>query len=149
MIIKAVIIDDESLSRENIRNLIERYFYKSVQLVGEADDVGSGISLIHSLKPDIVFLDIQMPSGTGFDLLSEVETESFETIFITAFHEYAIKAFRFNSLDYFDFGISTVSGGKEVNSGLLYWKECFGARTTANKTYGFDLKQTDKLKALL
>ena len=55
----------------------------------------------------------------------------------------------FDHLDYFDFGISTVSGGKELNSGLLYWKECFGARTTANKTYGFDPKQTENLKALL
>ncbi|WP_435579530.1 GNAT family N-acetyltransferase [Gilvibacter sp.] len=55
----------------------------------------------------------------------------------------------FDHLNYFDFGISTVDGGLELNSGLLYWKECFGARTTANKTYGFDPKQTEKLKGLL
>ena len=55
----------------------------------------------------------------------------------------------FDGLEYFDFGISTVSGGKELNGGLLYWKECFGARTTANKTYGFDPASADKLKALL
>jgi len=55
----------------------------------------------------------------------------------------------FKAKDYFDFGISTVDGGLELNSGLLYWKECFGARTTANKTYGFDPKQTNKIRALI
>lgn len=62
--------------------------------------------------------------------------------------EFLITA-EFDHLRYFDFGISTVSGGKVLNNGLLYWKECFGARTTANKTYGFDPKQTEKLRALL
>src|ERR1051326_1813012 len=65
-----------------------------------AENVKSGIEMIHLQKPDIVLLDIQMPDGTGFDLLKQIKEIDFKVIFITAFHEYAVKAFKFSALDY-------------------------------------------------
>lgn len=99
--INAVIIDDESDSRFLIRSYLTKYFNESIKLVGEADDVGTGIETIKSSKPEIVFLDIKMPSGTGFDVLMETKDLSkFEVIFITAHDDFAIKAFQFSAFGY-------------------------------------------------
>jgi two-component system LytT family response regulator len=71
-----------------------------VEVFTDGENVETGIAAIKSLKPDIVFLDIQMPDGTGFDLLNQVGEKTFELIFITAFQEYAIMAIKFSALDY-------------------------------------------------
>lgn len=97
--IKALIIDDESNNQELISNLLKSYC-ENVEVVGTADSVETGYKAIQSLKPDLVFLDIQMPDGSGFDLLKMVKTIDFKVIFVTAHQEFAIEAFKFSAIDY-------------------------------------------------
>ena len=77
-----------------------RLFCTNTEVVAEAEDVRSGISAIRAQKPDLVILDIKMPDGSGFDLLRQIMPVDFRVIFVTAFEEYAIKAFKFNAVDY-------------------------------------------------
>jgi len=98
-LIKTIIIDDEDNVREVIRKLLSENC-KNVKIVGEADGVSTGIEAISKHKPDLVLLDIKMGDGTGFDLLDKVEPVDFKLIFVTAFEEYAVKAFKFSALDY-------------------------------------------------
>ena len=97
--IRTVIIDDEARSRETIREMM-RLFCTNTEVVAEAEDVRSGISAIRAQKPDLVILDIKMPDGSGFDLLRQIMPVDFRVIFVTAFEEDAIKAFKFNAVDY-------------------------------------------------
>jgi len=96
---RAVIIDDEIRSRETLREMLKLYCAE-VEVVGEGEDVKSGVKAIRSLNPGLVFLDIKMPDGSGFDLLRQLLPIDFKLIFITAYEEYAIKAFKFNAIDY-------------------------------------------------
>lgn len=96
---KAIIIDDENRTRDLIAKMINS-FGLDIEAISAADSVESGIKAIQEHKPDLVFLDIQMPDGTGFDLLKSVETKNFDVIFITAHEEFAIKAIKFSALDY-------------------------------------------------
>lgn len=97
--LKAVIIDDEEKSRENLKILIEE-FCSNVQVMALAKSVSEGIEAIESNKPDLIFLDIQMQKETGFDLLSTIRKIDFEIIFTTAHSEYAIDAIKFAAIDY-------------------------------------------------
>lgn len=97
--LRTVIIDDESNARQVIANILELYCEK-VELIGQAEDVKTGLILIDELKPDLVLLDIQMPDGTGFDLLKQIGNIDFNFIFITAYDQYAIKAIKLSALDY-------------------------------------------------
>lgn len=97
--IKAIIIDDEVKGRSTLNLLIKRYL-PHVQVIGEADGVESGLSLLAAEPVDLIFLDIQMGDGTGFDFLEKVTNKNFEVIFVTAFDEYAIKAFQWSAVDY-------------------------------------------------
>ena len=97
--VKAVIIDDEKKSRQALTGLLERYCH-NVIILGEAEGVRSGIEMIKSTNPDVIFLDIQMQDGSGFRLLQSFEKIDFEIVFTTAFDQYAIKAIRFSALDY-------------------------------------------------
>jgi len=96
---KAIVIDDESRTQELIAKMI-RSFNLNIEVIAEGNSVRSGIKAIQTFKPDIVFLDIQMPDGTGFDLLDALPTKNFEVVFVTAYEEYAIKAIKFSALDY-------------------------------------------------
>jgi two-component system LytT family response regulator len=96
---KILIIDDEKRIRDFVKRMIDS-FDLGVEVYTDGENVETGIAAIKSLKPDIVFLDIQMPDGTGFDLLNQLEKKTFELIFITAFQEYAIMAIKFSALDY-------------------------------------------------
>ncbi len=98
--IKAVLIDDEADARFLLRNQLTTAFSDQIEIIGEAHDVSSGLTEVKRLKPDLVFLDINMPDGTGFDLLSELDTCPFEVIFVTAYDEYALKAFEFSAFGY-------------------------------------------------
>lgn len=98
--IKTVIIDDEKDARYILRNQLENYFSDRVIILGEASDVREGVQLIQALKPNVVFLDIQMKSGTGFTLLQELNEINFEIIFFTAHDEHAIKAFKYQAFAY-------------------------------------------------
>lgn len=96
---KALIIDDEKRTRELIAKLIDS-FDLGIETFPIGESVSTGLDAIESIKPDLVFLDIQMPDGTGFDLLKLVPKKTFEVIFITAHEEFAIKAIKFSALDY-------------------------------------------------
>lgn len=96
---KAVIIDDELNARVVLENYLEEYC-SEVSLAGMADGVEEGLKLIQETNPDIVFLDIEMNDGTGFNLLEQLETINFKVIFTTAYNEYALEAFKFSALHY-------------------------------------------------
>lgn len=97
--IRAVIIDDEKLARDVISNYLQDYC-PDVEVVATASSLKTAWSAIQKTSPDLVFLDIEMPDGNGFDLLNMFEKIDFKVIFVTAYSEYAIKAFRFSALDY-------------------------------------------------
>jgi len=97
--IKALIIEDEEKSRSSLLNNIKKYC-PNVNVVAEAVDVKSGISKILKYKPDLVFLDVQMPDGTGFDLLEKLPEINFKIIFVSAYDQFAVKAFKFSAIDY-------------------------------------------------
>lgn len=98
--LKAVLIDDEKDARFILRNLLERKFSDKIEVIGEADDVVPGVEVIRTLKPDLVFLDVQMKKGTGFDLLNEFDEINFEVIFVTAHNQFAVEAFKFSAFGY-------------------------------------------------
>ncbi len=95
---RALIIDDERLARNELKKLLAKF--PEVEVVGEAINAQDGSEKIAELNPDLLFLDIQMPDKTGFELLSELKATPPQVIFTTAYDEYAIKAFEFNALDY-------------------------------------------------
>lgn len=97
--IQAVIIDDIKEARTVLKADLESYCV-NIEVIGEADGVVSGAKLINELQPNLVFLDIQMPDGTGFDLLNIIANKNFKLIFTTASDEYAVKAFKFSAVDY-------------------------------------------------
>ena len=97
MSIKALIIDDERLARNELKKLLEEH--GEIAVIDEATNANEGIEKIDLHNPDLIFLDIQMPSKTGFDMLAELEKAP-KVIFTTAYDEYALKAFEVNALDY-------------------------------------------------
>ncbi|WP_273273259.1 LytR/AlgR family response regulator transcription factor [Maribacter polysiphoniae] len=94
---KTVIIDDERLAREEVKRALKKY--AEFEIIGEANNVDSAITLIDKEEPDVIFLDIHMPEKSGFDLLEELTTVP-EVVFTTAYDQYAVKAFELNALDY-------------------------------------------------
>jgi len=94
---KAIIIDDERLARAELRKLLQEF--PEIEVIDEASNAEEGLQKIESGNPDLIFLDIQMPGKTGFDLLSELDRAP-QVIFTTAYDEYALKAFEVNALDY-------------------------------------------------
>jgi two-component system LytT family response regulator len=94
---KVLIIDDERLARKELSNLLAEF--KDIEIVGEAANADEAEEMIDNLNPDLIFLDIQMPGRTGFELLETLEKTP-KVIFTTAYDEYALKAFEFNALDY-------------------------------------------------
>jgi len=110
--ISVVVIDDEPKARETIINILQLSPTK-LKIVGQADDVKSGFDVINTQKPDLVLLDINLPDGTGFDLLKKFEKINFKVVFITAHEEYAIIAFKFSALDYI---LKPVASGELLQS---------------------------------
>ena len=94
---RAIIIDDERLARAELRKLLQEF--PEVEIVDEAANAQEGIEKIDALQPDLIFLDIQMPGKTGFDMLAELERAP-QVVFTTAYDEFALKAFQVNALDY-------------------------------------------------
>jgi len=97
--IKAIIIDDEKNSREVIHEIIKEYF-DEIKIVAQAGDVETSIKEIEKHKPNLLFLDIDLPDGTGFDVLKNVDYKDMKVIFITAHQEYAITAIKFSAFDF-------------------------------------------------
>jgi two-component system LytT family response regulator len=94
---KALIIDDERLARKELVSLLQQF--PKVQVIGECANAEEALESIRTLQPDLIFLDIQMPGMNGFEMLQELE-EVPRVVFVTAFDEFAIKAFEVNALDY-------------------------------------------------
>jgi len=94
---RAIIIDDERLARSELKKLLQDY--PEVEVIDEAANADEGLYKIDTLQPDLIFLDIQMPGKTGFDMLSQLDRAPY-VIFTTAYDEYALKAFEVNALDY-------------------------------------------------
>jgi two-component system LytT family response regulator len=94
---KVLLIDDERLARNELKKLLQDF--PEIEVIGEAANANEGIEKIESLNPDLIFLDIQMPGKTGFDMLAQLDSAP-DVIFTTAYDEYALKAFEVNALDY-------------------------------------------------
>lgn len=117
--IRTIVIDDEVKARETIRNMLNTYC-PDIKIIGTAGSVNEGVKLLNKTSVDLVFLDIKMGDGTGFDLLRKLNDIKFFVIFITAFEEFAIRAIKFSALDYIlkpldpDELISAVEKAKEA-----------------------------------
>lgn len=94
-----IIIDDDQLARRGLRRILEQNF-DEIKILGEADSVTSGLLLIAEVDPDLVFLDIEMPDGTGFRLLEQLPEVNFKVVFTTSYSDYAITAFKYSAFDY-------------------------------------------------
>lgn len=100
--LKTILVDDEPMARTVLRGILEEYFAENVQIVAECKDVPEAVKAIHKYNPDIVFLDIEMPTYNGFDLLEFFGKGqiNFKIIFVTAYSEYALQAFQISAVDY-------------------------------------------------
>ncbi len=96
---KALIVEDEIRSRDFLKNLVQE-FCPELEVTGTASNVEEGVAFINTQSPDIVFMDIEMQTGTGFDVLQQVKQRAFHVIFTTAYDHYAIKAIKFSAVDY-------------------------------------------------
>lgn len=96
---KAIIIDDEELGRTVLKNLVQKYC-REISIVGEASNIKEAKKVILETNPALIFLDIEMQGGSGFDLLEQMKGSDFSVIFTTAYNQYAVKAFRYSAVDY-------------------------------------------------
>jgi two-component system LytT family response regulator len=126
--LKTVIIDDEKKAREFVESIIKNNF-SEIQIVAKASSVLEGIKAINNNKPNLVFLDIEMQDGTGFDVLDALPDRNFEFIFITAYNQHAIKAFKYSAIDYlvkpidideFNNAIKKILNKKSINNNNNY-----------------------------
>ncbi len=99
MNLKTIVVDDEFHSRASLKGILKEYC-EGVEVIGEAKSAEEAIFILQSQKPDLVFLDIELGDGTGFDVLQAIDKPEFSIVFTTAFDQYAIKAIKFNALDY-------------------------------------------------
>jgi two-component system LytT family response regulator len=97
--INAIIVDDESCFREMIQFFLTDYF-PEIKVIAQADNVEDAVRYISESKPELVFLDIEIKGGTGFHVLQKLKDRDFKLIFITAFNDFAIQAFKFSAIDY-------------------------------------------------
>src|ERR1044072_9233129 len=93
----AILVDDERLARKELRTMLAEH--EIIDVIGDAETVAQAAALVQPRNPDVLFLDIQLPGETGFDLLEKI-TPPCKIIFVTAFDSYAIRAFEVNALDY-------------------------------------------------
>lgn len=102
----AVIIDDEEATHNNLKQLLTQQ-HPEIQLLGSAFNVATGVELIRSTAPEVLFLDVELTDGTGFDLLTQIEADQFIIIFVSSYHKYAIRAFDFAAMAYLSKPTST------------------------------------------
>lgn len=128
---RTVIIDDEENTRQTIARIIRQE--DDVEIVAESGDIQTGVDIIKVYNPDLLLLDIHLPDGNGFELLEQLDKFDFKVIFITAFEEYAIKAFRFSALDY----LLKPFDENEVREALTKAKEVLDREETRLKLNAF------------
>lgn len=95
-----LVVDDEIAFLKSIRSIIELSSETHLEIVGEARSVAEAVQKVDALEPDLIFLDIKLPDGTGFDVLEQVNTTDYQVIFITAYDQYAMDAFKYSTVDY-------------------------------------------------
>ena len=145
--LKAVIVEDETRSRETLGGLLKLYC-KNVDVVAEADGVQTGINAISEHQPDVVFLDIQMPDGSGFKLLESLTDINFDIIFTTAYDQFAIKAIKFSAIDYLlkpIFPDDLVAAVKKAEERQLARDLLARARAAMDEVRDYDQDQVDRL----
>ena len=141
--ITAIIVDDESLARENLKLLLNEYC-PEVEIVGMGENVDEARQLIISKKPEAVFLDIRMPSGEeGLELLDDVLENNFQIVFVTAFKDHAIKAFNINAIHYILKPIDIEDLKKAVEK-LKEYKNMFQQDSSNIDTYMESIKNLSK-----
>jgi len=132
--LNAIIVDDELHARENLKLLLEE-FCPEISVVSQADGIASAKAAINQHQPEVLFLDIRMPSGSeGFDLLAQLEEKNFQVIFVTAFKDYAIKALNASALHYILKPIDIEDLRSAVEK-LLEYKASFDADLNNKLTY--------------
>lgn len=121
--LKCIIVDDEQKSRNNLRDLLLEYC--QIEIAGEASSAFEALRLIKKEEPDLLFLDIEMPGGSGFDLLKSLQYQNFEVIFVTAFDKYGIQAVKFCAIDYIlkPIDIFELSKAVEKAQAQVSWKK--------------------------
>lgn len=126
--LRAIVIDDiEKIRKDN--TTIIKSTCPNISVIGQADSVESGVKLIKQLSPDLVFLDVEMQDGSGFDLLQKLSPITFKVIFVTGYEDFAIRAFRFSAIDY----LLKPLDGKELKEAVKKVEESLGKEI-------FDLK---------
>jgi two-component system LytT family response regulator len=134
MTLKALIVDDEELARKNLNMLLDDYC-PEVKVLGEAANIKEAKEKIETLKPEVVFLDIRMPRASeGFELLESIENRDFFVVFVTAFKDYALKAFNANAIHYVLKPVD-VDDLKNAVAKVIETKKQFGEDTENFKTY--------------
>lgn len=146
--IRTVVIDDEVSNRSLITKLVSK-LNKRYDVIGEAADVNEAYTLINNLKPDLVLLDIKMPSGSGFDLLLKFENITFEVVFISGFDTYALKAFEFNALDYILKPIDPIKFSKTLDKILLRLGQASSNSHLTSALKSYDAEKRTIAKILL
>ena len=125
--LRTIIVEDEATSREILRNYLGKYC-DTVHVLGEASNIKEGLALIQKQQPDLVFLDVEMPFGNAFDLLDKVPDRTFETVFVTAYNQYAIDALNNHAAYYLmkpiniDELVKAVKHEKEIKQKKMHWK---------------------------
>lgn len=149
-ILTAAIVDDDENIRNLIRIYVERYFSESIRLLGTADRVESAILLLETMRPDIIFLDIDITDGTGFEVLdavSPLHREQIHVVFITSFREHAQLAIRYDAIDYLSKPIIAVEFKNAVERAI---KKSFRTRLISEKLEQWDeLTELQKNKRLI
>lgn len=143
--ISALIVDDEANNRENLRLALEAYC-QEVEVIGEADSALVAMDQIKALQPELVFLDIAMPMGSGFDLLESLPVIDFDIIFVTAYDQYAIRAIKFAAVDYLLKPINALELKKAVDR--VFSKQEQKSHRDQLKTLLHNLQQQEKKIAL-
>lgn len=133
--LRAIIIDDEKDAIETLSFLVKEYF-ANIEIIGTANGVKDGIKSILTLKPDFIFLDIDLHFGTGFDLLESIPQKDFHVIFTTAFNDYAIQAFKVNAIDYILKPIDI----DDLRTAIKKAEQVCNSRTISKSDYNFIMK---------
>ena len=130
---KALIVDDELLARRELRRLLATI--PSITVVGEARNVHEAVEAVRTLRPDLLFLDIRMPGGSGFDLLERIDRVP-EVIFTTAYDEYAVRAFQVNALDYLVKPVESERLASAVEKAVARWNAASRAEQRRGELLG-------------
>lgn len=139
---KALIVDDEAPVRQTIVLLLSRYF-PQIEIAGEAAAVSEAVEKIDLLKPDILFLDIEIRGGTGFHILQRIQYKEFKLIFVTAFNEYALQAIKMGAADYLLKPINETEFRTSVHQ--IIQKVNTSSEAKVNSQFAKDIRTTGKL----